>query len=144
MRSMDGVRDLLTHLPSPSLFYEYLQSEIAKSERNGSLLHLLRFKLMTPDVFVAESDYEIDVINFSKTLLKVTRADDFVARLGKIEFIVIFHGESMEVNCLTERVEANMHLEYFSTLFSSVTFNKFEGMLSFLRRMEEAELQSLA
>lgn len=143
MKSIDGVHDLLTALASPSVFYDQLQREIAIAERYKEVFYLIKFRLI-PNQLVDNSTFELALLNLSRTLLKVSRAEDFLTRLGNVEFILIFHGHNSEVDYLVKRLEDNWQDQQFNLLYSSVKFHLYEGQLSLLRRMDEGELRKLS
>lgn len=140
IHSVDGIHDSLTYLPAPTFFYEQLQREILIAERNREPFQLIRICLAPRDSEFNESHYEIALINFSKGLKKAVRVTDFIGRLGRLEFFMIFHGTQHEVREVELRIAAIELDNYFYPQFSSTTFNLFEGILSIMRRVEEEEL----
>ncbi|HUW88742.1 MAG TPA: diguanylate cyclase [Candidatus Paceibacterota bacterium] len=107
MRSHDGLRDSLTHLASPGLFYEELRREIARVRRSGDLISLAKFALRS-DVHGAGDprlrEFDIEVLSFSHTLSRLTRAEDMCSRIGSLEFLVLLHGSDSVAMALIERV----------------------------------------
>ena len=107
MRSHDGLRDSLTHLASPGLFYEELRREIARARRSRDMISLARFVLRSnvmESVGPRLSEFEIEVLSFSHTLTRLTRAEDICSRIGNLEFIVLLHGNDSVASQLIERV----------------------------------------
>lgn len=107
LRSHDGLRDSLTHLASPGLFYEELRREIARVRRNGEQISLVRFVLRAnlPEFDgLRPRDFDIEVLSFSQTLSRLTRAEDICSRMGNCEFLVLLHGNDVVATQLSERV----------------------------------------
>lgn len=107
MRSHDGLRDSLTHLASPGLFYEELRREIARARRSGDLISLARFVLRSkvPEFDGPRSrEFEIEVLSFSRTLSRLTRVEDVCSRIGNLEFLVLLRGNDSVTLQLIERV----------------------------------------
>lgn len=107
LRSHDGLRDSLTHLASPGLFYEELRREISRARRSGEQISLARFVLRA---HVSEvdaphsSEFGIEVLSFSQTLNRLTRAEDICSRIGDLEFLVLLRGDGSVAMQLSERV----------------------------------------
>lgn len=107
MHSHDGLRDSLTHLASAGLFYEELRREIAHVSRSGEPISLARFVLQEypPDsVNLTPSEIEIELLSFSHTLSRLTRAADICSRIGDREFLVLLRGNDGVATQLAERV----------------------------------------
>ena len=62
--SHDGLRDSLTYLAAPPLFYEYLRRELAAAHRNRTELALLQFNIV-PQVSEVGSDRKSTRLNSS-------------------------------------------------------------------------------
>lgn len=107
LRSHDGLRDSLTHLASPGLFYEELRREVSRARRSGELISLARF-VLRPKVgeYVGSLSREcqIEVLSFSRTLRRLTRAEDMCSRIGNVEFLVLLRGNDSVASHLIERV----------------------------------------
>ncbi|MDP1721459.1 MAG: GGDEF domain-containing protein [Candidatus Nanopelagicaceae bacterium] len=107
MRSHDGLRDSLTHLASPGLFYEELRREIARARRSGDQISLARFVLrvnLPENVGLPPSEFDIEVLSFGHTLSRLTRAEDICSRMGNLEFLVLLRGDDVVATQLSERV----------------------------------------
>ena len=107
LRSHDGLRDSLTHLASPGLFYEELRREISRARRSGELVSLARFVLQVnplESVELSPSAFDIEVLSFSHTLTRLTRAEDICSRMGNLEFLVLLRGSDTVAAQLGERV----------------------------------------
>ena len=107
LRSHDGLRDSLTHLASPGLFYEELRREVSRARRSGEQVSLARFVLRVNPLAVVElspSEFDIEVLSFSHTLTRLTRAEDICSRMGNLEFVVLLRGNVAVAAQLSERV----------------------------------------
>jgi GGDEF domain-containing protein len=107
MHSHDGLRDSLTHLASPGLFYEELRREISRARRSGEQVSLARFVLRAKASEVDaphSSEFDIEVLSFSHTLSQLTRAEDICSRIGSLEFLVLLRGSDSVAMALIERV----------------------------------------
>ena len=58
MFSHDGLKDVLTHVAAPPLFYEELRREVSRMERNGKRFGILRL------VLAQQNHSNADVVNF--------------------------------------------------------------------------------
>lgn len=151
LRSHDGLRDSLTHLASPGLFYEELRREIARARRSGDLVSLARFVLRAnlPEcVGLRPSEFDIEVLSFSQTLTRLTRAEDICSRIGDLEFLVLLRGNDLVAMQLIERValawmgdltkhagtdyQGRVALEH-----SHLQHNADESALEFLNRLDQ-------
>lgn len=112
LRSHDGLRDCLTHLASPGLFYEELRREIARARRSGDQISLARFVLrvnllenvgLGPLEFDID-DFDIEVLSFGQTLSRLSRAEDICSRMGNLEFLVLLRGNDLVAMQFIERV----------------------------------------
>jgi GGDEF domain-containing protein len=102
----DGLHDSVTRLSAPPLFYESLKREISLAERNKTDLTLLRI--------VLESDgslAEATLISFADLLTNAFRLEDYKARLGELEFLILLQGKVDLASYVTERLIARWALE---------------------------------
>lgn len=109
MHSHDGLRDSLTHLAAPGLFYEELRRELSRSKRNGDQLSLIRLILRPIASELrsnSHSEYEVEVLSFSHTLHRLSRAEDICSRMGNLEFLTLLHGNESVAKNLIERVRS--------------------------------------
>ena len=150
MHSYDGLRDSLTHLAAPGLFYEEMRRELARSKRNGDQLSLIRLVLrpITSELRNnSDSEYEVEVLSFSQTLHRLSRAEDICSRMGRLEFLTLLHGNDSAASNLIERITSAWHSDllihtgpgYLSrvTLASSqLSSLSGEGSLDFLNRLD--------
>lgn len=141
--SHDGVHDSLTHLAAPGYFYEHLYREIAKSDRDGSPITIVRVILRQSNGEENPSDYEIALINLAKALTKAVRASDVVARVGRFEFYALLNIESNLVERFATRISETFHskennMEYVAHT-SSVTREPGEKPLDLMIRLDYTE-----
>lgn len=98
MYSHDGIRDSLTHLAAPSLFYEELRRELSRARRAQEPISVIRLVLAPDDLplhdFEVDSYFECEgqVISFAQMLTLHSREEDVCARMGELEFACILHG----------------------------------------------------
>ncbi len=107
MHSHDGLRDSLTRLALPGLFYEELRREISRARRSGEQVSLVRFVLRANASEVdapRSSEFDVEVLSFCHTLTRLTRAEDICSRMGNLEFLVLLRGNDLVAAQLSERV----------------------------------------
>ncbi len=111
--SHDGIRDSLTQLAAPTLFYEELRRELARASRGQEAICLVRFVLQptNPNATIegadSESRYEDAILSFAQTLTRLCRAEDLCARMGELEFVSILHGAELAALSLIARISEN-------------------------------------
>lgn len=145
MYSHDGLRDSLTNLAAPTLFYEALRRELSRVSRSGDQLSLVRF-LLAPDQLADERPAaQIDdreVLKFSEILAQLSREEELCARMGELEFVSVLHGPSLVAQSFILRIsdawadnEENMYLAS-----SHVTALLGEESLALLNRLDSEHL----
>ena len=140
--SHDGIHDALTHLGSPSLFYEVAYLEIARSDRESSPLTLFQFTLNQSGPSVRDSHYEIAVINFAKAIRSISRQSEISARVGKFEFFSLLHiNEGGAKGYISRLSEVWVDSDYLVAA-KSVTRMRGESLLPLLNRLELSESSS--
>lgn len=108
--SHDGIRDSLTQLAAPTLFYEELRRELARANRGQEAICLVRFVLQPAgpnaidDGISSESLYEDAILSFAQTLTRLCREEDLCARMGELEFVSILHGAELAALSLIARI----------------------------------------
>lgn len=108
--SHDGIRDSLTQLAAPTLFYEELRRALARATRNAEAVCLVRFVLKshvaTLDISDSPSDsfYEEEIVSFAQTLTRLCRQEDLCARMGQMEFVSILPGDELAPLRLISRI----------------------------------------
>ena len=133
--SHDGLRDSLTYLAAPPLFYEYLRRELAAAHRNRTELTLLQFNIV-PQVSDVGSIYEVAILNFSQLLKNEIRSEDMCARLGRFEFTLILRTSLDAARQVAQRVRNSWHDENFLCTTGVVIAKKDESPLEFLNRLD--------
>ena len=132
MFTHDGLKDVLTHLAAPPLFYEELRREIARMERNGERFAILRL------VLDLNFQKEVDVVNFSEAIVRATRGEELVARLGEFECAVLVRGNENAAENLLQRKELNCTLQESALRFttSRISSRAGESALDLLNRLD--------
>jgi len=77
--TFDGFKDSKTNLLMPAAFYDALIKALATARRRQHPLTLLKFLIPNSQ----------DAINFAQMLVENSRADDLIARMGEVEFLVL-------------------------------------------------------
>jgi GGDEF domain-containing protein len=128
----DGLKDVLTHLAAPPLFYEELRREIARMERNGERFAILRL------VLDLNFQKEVDVVNFSEAIVRATRGEELVARLGEFECAVLVRGNENAAENLLQRIALNCTLQESALRFttSHISSRAGESALDLLNRLD--------
>ncbi|MCX6430115.1 MAG: diguanylate cyclase [Actinobacteria bacterium] len=143
MYSHDGIRDSLTNLAAPPLFYQDLRRELARKNRNGGEILLLR--LVLREKMLGEefgSEYEKDILEFGHALTAISRSEDLCARLGEFEFVLLFSGEEVSAQGFTSRLERHWHLKERKLFIfsSSIVSCENETGLELLNRLDHEVL----
>ena len=143
MYSHDGIRDSLTNLAAPPLFYQDLRRELARKKRNGGELMLLRLVLRKKGLEEAQaSEYENDILEFGHALSTTSRSEDLCTRMGEYEFILLFSGEEVSATGFTSRLERlwNLKERRLLILSSSIASLENETGLELLNRLDHQVL----
>jgi GGDEF domain-containing protein len=162
MRSYDGLKDSLTDLASPPLLFEALKRELARAERRGEVISLVRFLLVAPEESAADvakvktsesinDTYQREILLFGRSLSSLTRGEDLCARMGHVEFLCSLNVNHFRVDEFVRRIfidwqrdvkhdqedspQCELELHY-SSLASSTQ----ESVLDFLNRLDGEEL----
>lgn len=125
--SHDGIRDSLTQLAAPTLFFEELRRELARTTREHQRIAVIRFLLCPSGAnpgAAAEVNrfhdsvnlfhdgisnyynaiYDEHVVSFAHLLSQQTRAEDVCARMGELEFACMIHGQEAAVRNFLSRI----------------------------------------
>jgi GGDEF domain-containing protein len=150
--SHDGLRDSLTFLAAPPLFYENLRRDLAASSRNKTHLSLVQFHML-PAIHESEinesnineshtnedlSIYELAIINFSQILKSESRSEDLCARLGRFEFTLIIKANIEVALKIANRVQKSWCDPNFRCVASVVAAKINESALEVLNRLDTA------
>lgn len=150
MFSHDGLKDSLTHLAAPPLFYEELRRELSRAERSGQSFSLIRLVLQV-GTSNQKSTYEVEILNFAETLTRLSRSEDLCARLGEREFVILLRGSEGVAMNFIERVtskwivaiEENLGDATYPDVMSSHLMSRLgEGVLDLLNRLDRQTLIS--
>jgi len=140
--SHDGLRDSLTFLAAPPLFYENLRRDLASSSRNKSHLSLVQFHMVSPKNEDLEHEdpsiYELAIINFSHILKSESRSEDLCARLGRYEFTLIIKANIEVASKIAHRVQNSWSHPHFRCVAAVVTAKLNESPLEVLNRLDTA------
>jgi len=144
--SHDGIHDAQTHLATPSFFYEQLKRETAISERSQQGFSAIRI-LFTGNIAEAEDHGNFDeaVINFAFELKSMVRSQDFIARMGVHECIVLISDNQEAALQLFARLLASPSLSINNALHLSmalVSSQLGESGLELLNRLDKAALST--
>jgi len=129
MYSHDGLKDSLTNLAAPGLFYEELRRGILRTERSGNQLSLIRLILgrAVKEEFADESNLQLpddmEILKFADILLRLTRGEDLCARMGEMEFIVLLFAPQPVAKNYIQRVSREWNV-------SSAERNDWESHIS--------------
>ena len=135
--SHDGLRDSLTRLAAPPYFYESLKREISIASRNESTISLIRYLLEPSPI------YDETLIVFADLLSHSFRLEDYKARLGEREFVVLVQGNEVLSRQISQRLIANWAIEGTPDIgigYSYVTYQVGESALEVMNRLDSCEL----
>ena len=144
--SHDGLHDSLTRLAAPPYFYESLKREISIATRSKSAISVIRY-LLEPTPMDAELTsspvYDETVIAFADLLSYSFRLEDYKARLGEREFVVLIQGSEDLSLQVSQRLIALWAIEGRPDVgigYSSVTYQLGERALEVMNRLDSCEL----
>ncbi len=135
--SHDGLHDSLTRLAAPPYFYESLKREISIATRNESTISVIRYLLEPSPV------YDETLIVFADLLSHSFRLEDYKARLGEREFVVLVQGNEVLSRQISQRLIANWAIEGTPDIgigYSYVTHQVGESALEVMNRLDSCEL----
>ena len=144
--SHDGLRDSLTSLAAPPLFYEELRRELARAKRRESKIVLIRMvlreRLLAVDEEIIKFDPRREILEFGQLLRRASRAEDVCARVGEREFLNLIHGDQIQSESIVLRIIKNWSLEdrRLKLFTSCVTSTHGELGLDILNRLDLIEL----
>jgi len=109
--------DRLTQAYNPKTFFEYFEREVARSERYGSDLSMLKLDIDYFEKIIqtfGQDAAERVLLNLSFILKKMTRKVDLVARVGECEFLVLLsntpHSGAQRVRERLQKILENQNL----------------------------------
>lgn len=100
---IDALIDPISLTYSPNIFYEMLQREIRRCERNGGELTLISLDL-TESLIPAEQMREI-LMKISIIVKQRLRSHEFFCRIGLEKFAILIHGNEFEASKALERLK---------------------------------------
>ena len=134
----DGLHDSVTRLAAPPFFYESLKREISLVGRNGFELTLIRIILESTEPIT-----EASLISFADLLTNAYRLEDYKARLGDVEFLVLLQGKIDLASHVTERTIARWAIEGtpgVNVAYSTLEYRAGEGALDWLNQIDNENL----
>ncbi len=136
MFSHDGLKDVLTHLAAPPLFYEELRREVSRMERNGERFAILRL------ILEVEFHSDVHVLNFSEILVRASRGEELIARLGEYEFAILVRGNHLAAANLLDRIIGKAENQDPRPRFqnSCISSQAGESALELLNRLDSVAL----
>ncbi len=144
--SHDGLRDSLTNLAAPPLFYEELRRELARIKRTESKIVVIRMVLAKPKPELRDQkiDFQLekDILAFGQLLAVTSRGEDICARLGEMEFLTLFHGDQFQAESKIVRIGHNWLLKepLLKLSFSYATSIAGDTSLEILNRLDRIPL----
>ena len=144
--SHDGLHDSLTRLAAPPYFYESLKREISIATRSKSAITVIRYQLEPDD---AESQqetnpiYDETLIAFADLISHSFRLEDYKARLGEKEFVVLIQGNEELSLQISQRLIARWAIEGTPNIgisYSYATYLIGESALEVMNRLDGCEL----
>ena len=142
----DGLHDSLTRLAAPPYFYESLKREISIATRSESAISVIRY-LLEPIPISTELTtspvYDETLIAFADLLSHSFRLEDYKARLGEREFVVLVQGNEALSLQISQRLIARWAIEGRTDVgigYSCATFLMGESALEVMNRLDSCEL----
>lgn len=142
----DGLHDSLTRLAAPPYFYESLKREISIATRSESAISIIRY-LLEPST--ADSGlktipiYDETLIAFADLLVHSFRLEDYKARLGEREFIVLIQGDEELSLQISQRLIARWAIEGIQNVgigYSCASYLLGESALEVMNRLDNCKL----
>ena len=142
----DGLHDSLTRLAAPPYFYESLKREISIATRSESVISVIRY-LLEPGA--ADSGLKINpiydetLIAFADLISHSFRLEDYKARLGEREFVVLIQGNEDLSLQISQRLIARWAIEGTPSVgigYSCATYLSGESALEVMNRLDNCEL----
>ena len=144
--SHDGLHDSLTRLAAPPYFYESLKREISIATRSESAISVIRY-LLEPGATGSELKtnpiYEETLIAFADLISHSFRLEDYKARLGEREFVVLIQGNEELSLQISQRLIARWAIEGTPSVgigYSCATYLLGESALEVMNRLDNCEL----
>ena len=142
----DWLHDSLTRLAAPPYFYESLKREISSATRSESLISVIRY-LLEPGAADSELKanpiYDETLIAFADLISHSFRLEDYKARLGEREFVVLIQGNEDLSLQISQRLIARWAIEGTPSVgigYSCATYRIGESALEVMNRLDNCEL----
>ena len=142
----DGLHDSLTRLAAPPYFYESLKREISIATRSESVISVIRYLLepAAADTGMKTNPiYDETLIAFADLISHSFRLQDYKARLGEREFVVLIQGNEDLSLQISQRLIARWAIEGTPTVgigYSCATYLSGESALEVMNRLDNCEL----
>ena len=136
----DGLHDSLTRLAAPPYFYESLKREISIATRSESVISVIRYLLepAAADTGMKTNPiYDETLIAFADLISHSFRLEDYKARLGEREFVVLIQGNEDLSLQISQRLIARWAIEGTPTVgigYSCATYLSGESALEVINR----------
>lgn len=119
---INGLIDPITLTHTPSYFYDLLQRDIRRSDRNNEKLALITIDF-SASTFSAKK--MIDFLMMISLILKQSlRGDEYFSRIGFEKFAILIHGDRAEALVALNRVQKElkkMENDSFSIIYKAPT-----------------------
>lgn len=142
----DGLHDSLTRLAAPPYFYESLQREISIATRSELAISVIRYLLEPTHVdaeLTSNPIYEETLIAFADLISHSFRLEDYKARLGEREFVVLIQGSEELALQISQRLIARWAIEGTPDVgigYSCATYLLGESALEVMNRLDNCKL----
>ncbi len=130
--SNNGVRDSLTGVMAPELFYENCARTIAVAEREGTSLFGMAISL---DFKEGESINKMseEIIGMAATLNEQLRAGDLLCRIGERIFVLLIRGDIEVEKSIYSRIAASTVTNFTYLAEEHISGSSIQELLSSLR-----------
>ncbi len=142
----DGLHDALTRLAAPPYFYESLKREISFANRSESTITVIRY-LLEPipnnKELTINPIYDESLLAFADLISNSFRLEDYKARLGEREFVVLVQGNEVLSQQISQRLISRWSIEGTPDVgigYSYATYVLGETALQVMNRLDSSEL----
>ena len=142
----DGLHDSLTRLAAPPYFYESLKREISIATRSELAISVIRYLLEPAHAdteLTTKPIYEETLIAFADLISHSFRLEDYKARLGEREFVVLIQGSEELSLQISQRLIARWTVEGTPDVgigYACATYLLGESALEIMNRLDKCEL----
>ena len=103
---INGLIDPITLTHTPSYFYDLLQRDIRRSDRNNEKLALITIDFSASTILAKKM---IDFLMMISLILKQSlRGDEYFSRIGFEKFAILIHGDRAEALVALNRVQKEL------------------------------------